>query len=71
MRLPHTPRLILLCSGCLAMAFVVGSARFEAAPARQTKAAESLRPLSMQARLGANLYIQTSAEYRAVLPPSL
>jgi acid phosphatase len=59
-------KLLFACSVCFLVGWLLGHGRWtslQADPAPQKKV-DSL-PFSMPARLGGNIYLQTSAEYRA------
>ena len=53
------------CFACLVAGLLLGSAGLEFASSHQPAGTKPAIPFSMQARLGANLYMQTAAEYRA------
>ena len=56
---------MLPCFACLVTGLLLGSIGLDAASSRQPAATKPAVRYSMPARLGANLYIQTAAEYRA------
>ncbi len=58
-------RTICLCCICLVAGLLLGPTGLQLASSRQPAATKAANLLSMQERLGANLYIQTAAEYRA------
>ena len=53
------------CFACLVAGLLFGSTGLEFASSRQPAEAKPTVPYSIRAKLGANLYIQTAAEYRA------
>jgi acid phosphatase len=58
-------RAMLPCFACLVAGLLLGSTGPRLASSRQPAGTKPADLFSMQARLGANLYIQTAAEYRA------
>lgn len=57
--------MLFLCPACLAAGLLLGSAHSEFASSGQALVGTSAPAYSMRERLGANLYMQTAAEYRA------
>ena len=58
-------RTMFPCFACLVAGLLLGSTGLEFASSRQPAGTKPANLFSMQERLGANLYIQTAAEYRA------
>ena len=65
MQADRSSRTMFPCFACLVAGLLLGSTGLEFASSHQPAATKPAIPFSMQARLGANLYIQTAAEYRA------
>ena len=59
------PVLLLRYAFCLAVGLLLGSSALQFAAPGQTSARRASIPYTMRERLGANLYMQTAAEYRA------
>ena len=65
MQADRSSRKMFPCFACLVAGLLLGSTGLEFASSRQPAATKPIIPFSMQERLGANLYVQTAAEYRA------
>src|SRR5262245_18892102 len=55
---------LLACAACFGLGSMFGATSLHSRPAQAAANGPAL-PFNMQARVGANIYLQTSAEYRA------